>query len=153
MPGPPWSHRRLRNRGFRLTLPRQAVLNIFNQNPRHLTAEEVFFLVHRNYPGIGLATVYRTLNLLTQMRLVHKFNFGDGRNRYELASKFKKKYHHLVCVQCGKIIDYDSPTEKEADSIKEIEKELANKYKFKINSYQIHFYGVCKDCQNKQGGE
>ena len=70
-------------------------LNIFNQNPGHLSAEEVFSLVHRDYPNVGLATVYRALNLLTQMRLIHKFNFGDGRNRYELASKFKKKYQYL----------------------------------------------------------
>jgi len=147
MPAPPWGCRRLRNKGFRLTLPRQVVLNIFNQNPRHLSAEEVFFLVHRDYPNIGLASIYRTLNLLTQMGLIHKFNFGDGRSRYELASKVKKEYHHLVCIQCGRIIDYNNPTEKETESIKEIEKELADKYKFKVNSYQIYFYGVCEKCQ------
>ncbi len=149
MPGPPWGCRRLRNRGFRLTLPRQVVLNIFNQNPQHLSAEEVFFLVHRDYPNIGLASIYRTLNLLTQMGLIHKFNFGDGRSRYELASKTQKEYHHLVCIQCGRIIDYNNPTEKETESIKKIEKELANKHKFKVNSYQIYFYGVCEECQNK----
>lgn len=148
MPGPPWGFKRLKNKGFRLTLPRQVVLNIFNQNPQHLSAEEVFSLVHRNYPDIGLASIYRTLNLLTQMGLILKFNFGDGRSYYELASKSKKEYFHLVCIQCGKIIDYNNPTEEEIKSIKIMEKELADKYNFKVKSYQIYFYGVCEKCQN-----
>jgi len=57
MAGPPWLHNRLRNAGFRLTLPRQAILNVFANNPKHLSAEEIFLSVHKNYPGIiGLWT-------------------------------------------------------------------------------------------------
>jgi Fur family ferric uptake transcriptional regulator len=113
-----------------------------------LSAEEVFLLTHKNYPGIGLATVYRTLNLLTQMGLIRKFNFGDGRSRYELTTKSEKgHHHHLVCTQCGRIIDYNDFMEKEVKFIKELEAELADKHKFKINSHQIYFYGLCDKCQ------
>ena len=75
MIGPSWLYDRFRNAGFRLTLPRQAILNVFAENPEHLSAEEIFLSVHKNYPGIGLATVYRTLDLLTQMDLIFQIHF------------------------------------------------------------------------------
>ena len=148
MLGSPWCRGRFRDAGFRLTLPRQAILNVFIQNPKHLSAEEVFLLLHKDYPGIGLATVYRTLDLLTQMGLIFKFDFGDGRSRYELADEtIKAHHHHLICTRCGRIIDYSDFAEKEKKFIKELETELSKKYKFKISSHQVHFYGLCEECQ------
>jgi len=148
MIGPPWLYDRLRNAGFRLTLPRQAILNVFAENPKHLSAEEIFLSVHKNYPGIGFATVYRTLDLLTQMGLIFKFDFGEGRSRYELASKTAKQHHHhLICTRCSRIIDYSDFMEEEIKFIKGLEAELSKKHKFKINSHQIHFYGLCERCR------
>jgi len=148
MVGSPWLPRRFRNAGFRLTLPRQAILNVFAENPKHLSAEEIFLSVHKNYPGIGLATVYRTLDLLTQMGLILKFDFGDGRSRYELASgAIKEHHHHMVCTRCGRIIDYGDFMEQEVEFMKGLEAELSKKHKFKINSHQIHFYGLCERCR------
>jgi Fur family ferric uptake transcriptional regulator len=141
-------HGRFRNAGFRLTLPRQAILNVFAKNPRHLTAEEIFLSVHKNYSGIGLATVYRTLDLLTQMGFIFKLDFGDGRSRYELATEAAKQHHHhLICTKCGRIIDFSDFMEKETKFVKRLEVELFKKHKFKINSHQIHFYGLCERCQ------
>jgi len=143
-----WYYRRIRDEGFKLTLPRRAILDVFGQNSKHLSAEEIFLLVHRNSPGIGLTTVYRTLDLLTRMGIIFKFGFGDGRSRYELADKTTKGHHrHLVCTRCGRIIDYSDFMEKEEKFTKELGKELSQKYKFKINSHQIHFYGLCDECQ------
>ncbi len=84
MRGPPRWRGRLNNAGFRLTLPRQIILNVLTTTPKDLNAEEISLLVHERYPGIGLATVYRTLDLLTDINLISKFDFGDGRSRYEL---------------------------------------------------------------------
>lgn len=75
MVGSPWLHGRFRKAGFKLTLPRQAILNVFAENPKHLSAEEIFLSVHKNYPGIGLATVYRNLDLLPQMGLIFQIHF------------------------------------------------------------------------------
>ena len=148
MVGPPWLYDRFRNTGFRLTLPRQAILNVFAENPKHLSAEEIFLLVHKNYPGIGFATVYRTLDLLTQMGLIFKLDFGEGRSRYELASEaIKEHHHHLICTRCSRIIDYSDFMEEEIEFIKRLEAELSKKHKFKINSHQIHFYGLCERCR------
>lgn len=148
MRGPPWWQGELKNAGFRLTLPRQAILDVLSGHPEHLSAEEIFFLVHKKYPGVGLATVYRTLDLLTEMDLLSKFDFGDGKSRYELVNRIEKKHHHhLVCVGCGRIIDFSDFIEKEKKFIQELEAELSQKHKFKINSHQICFYGICEKCQ------
>jgi Fur family ferric uptake transcriptional regulator len=139
---------RLKNAGFRLTSPRQAILDVFAENPKHLSAEEIFLSVHKNYPGIGLATVYRTLDLLTQMGLIFKLDFGDGRSRYELASEAAKAHHHhMVCSRCGRIIDYRDFMRQEVKFIKDLEAQLSKKHEFKINRHQIHFYGLCSRCQ------
>jgi len=138
---------RFRNAGFRLTLPRQAILNVLAENHRHLSAEEIFLLLHEDYPEIGLATVYRTLNLLTQMNLISKFYFGDRQYRYELASETAKEHHHIVCNRCNRIIDYDDFIEEEIKFVKKLEAELSKKYKFRIDSHQIRFYGSCEKCR------
>jgi len=83
--GSRWWDGRLRNHSCRITVPRQAILDVLSKESKHLSAEDVFMKVHKGYPGIGLTTVYRTLNLLTQIGLVLKFDFGDGRARYELS--------------------------------------------------------------------
>lgn len=139
---------RFTNAGFRLTLPRQAILNVLKKTQGHLNAEEIFLSINKNYPGVGFATVYRNLSLLTRMGLVSKFYFGDGQSRYELASEaIKGHHHHIICIRCGKIIDYSDFMEKEVKFIKELEEELSRKNNFKINNHQIHFYGLCERCQ------
>jgi Fur family ferric uptake transcriptional regulator len=141
-------HATLAHRGFRLTLSREAILNVFRKDRKHLSAEDVFFAVRKKYPGIGFATVYRTLDLLTRMGLVLKFDFGDGRSRYELASQASKgHHHHMICRRCGRIIDYSDFMDEEVKFIKDLEAELSRKHNFKINSHQIHFYGLCRECQ------
>lgn len=148
MSNPSRFQQRFTNAGFRLTLPRQAILNVLKKTQGHLNAEEIFLSINKNYPGVGFATVYRNLSLLTQMGLVSKFYFGDGQSRYELASEaIKGHHHHIICIRCGKIIDYSDFMEKEVKFIKELEEELSRKHNFKINNHQIHFYGLCERCQ------
>ena len=153
MAGPRW-HGRFRNAGYRLTLPRQTILKVLRQTAKHLSVEDIYLEVHKIYPGIGLTTVYRTLELLTRMGIVSKFDFGDGRSRYELASgEEKKHHHHLICTNCGRIIDYTDFIGEEKKVLDRIEKRIAEKYNFKINSHQVHFYGLCAKCRDKKGGD
>ena len=92
-----WWCNRFAGRGYKLTMSRQAILEVLNSTSRHLSAEEIFLLVHKSYPGTGLATVYRTLDLLTQMGLTCKFDFGDGKSHYELVDgAIKSHHHHLI---------------------------------------------------------
>lgn len=148
--GPPWWQGRFRGYGYRLTLPRQVILDVLSQTSRHLSAEEVYAAVRRVYPAIGLTTVYRTLDLLAQMGLVSKFDFGDGRNRYELiAGPGSEHHHHLICISCGRIIDYSDFIDDEVEFLSMIGKTLSKKHNFKINTHQLQFYGLCSKCQER----
>ena len=147
MPGPRWRGN-FKERGHRMTGPRDAILDVVNKKQGHLTADDIFFEVRKSYPGIGIATIYRTLDLFVRMGLVNKFDFGGGKSRYEFASK-EKHHHHLVCKNCGRVVDYDSFLDEETELIKKIEAELNRKHDFKIDSHQLDFYGLCKSCQRE----
>lgn len=147
--GPPWCHRLFQGHGYRMTAPRQAIIDVLSKSPGHPSAEDMYFEVHRIYPGVGLTTVYRTLELLVQMGIAFKFDFGDGRARYELVEGPKGigHHHHLVCNNCGRIIDYTDFIEDEVELLKRVEAGLSEKFKFKITNHLIQFYGICDKCQ------
>jgi Fur family ferric uptake transcriptional regulator len=149
--GPPWLQGKFRGCGYRLTVPRQAILDVLSKTIKHLSAEDIYLEVHKVYPAIGLTTVYRTLELLVRTGLVFKFDFGDGRARYELSEGPKSigHHHHLVCTGCGRIVDYTDFINEEIELLKQTEKGLSRKYKFKITNHLIQFYGLCYKCKNK----
>ena len=143
-----WAHR-FRGRGCRITVPRQAILDLLSSSSKHLSAEDIYLSVHKTCPGIGLTTVYRTLELLEQMELIHKFDFGDGRSRYELIEGPKSTHHHhLICTGCGRVIDYSDFIEEELKLVKQVEDALSKKHNFKINTHKVHFYGLCSKCHS-----
>lgn len=149
--GPRWWDGRLRKHCSRITIPRQAILDTLSKEKKHLSAEDVFFKVHKKYPDIGLTTVYRTLNLLAQIGLVVKFDFGDGKARYELSFGPEKKahHHHLVCTRCNRVIDYNDFIDEEEKLFEKTEKALAEKYNFEITDHFVRFYGLCDKCKNE----
>jgi len=147
--GPNWWVGRFRGCGYRLTIPREAIIDILSKTSEHLSAEDIYLAVHKVYPNIGLTTVYRTLELLVQLGLVVKFDFGDGRARYELTEgpKGRLHHHHLICANCGRIIDYTDFIDEELELLRKTEKGLEKKFNFKITNHLIQFYGLCEDCQ------
>jgi len=151
MRGPPWWHGRFRGCGYRLTIPRDAILNVLSKASKHLSAEEIYLAVHKIYPAVGLTTVYRTLDLLSGMGLVHKFDFGDGRSRYELSKgPGSIHHHHLICRGCGRVVDYTDFIDEEVKLFKQTEAALSKKYNFKIKSHRVQFYGLCEKCKPKE---
>jgi len=147
--GPPWWHSRFRGCGYRITIPREAILDVLSKTSEHLSAEDIYLAVHKNHPNIGLTTIYRTLELLVHMGLVFKFDFGDGRARFELSEdpKGKRHHHHLVCTSCGRVIDYTDFIDDEIELLSRTEKGLSQKFRFKIANHVIQFYGLCDQCQ------
>ena len=146
--GPPWWHGRFRGCGYRMTVPRQAILDVLSSTSKHLSAEDVYLAVHKRYANVGLTTVYRTLELLVDMGLVFEFDFGDGRKRYELSEgpKGARHHHHLVCTACGRVIDYTDFIDDEVELLNRTEKGLSKKYNFQIKNHLIQFYGLCDRC-------
>ncbi len=146
---PPWWHGYFRGHGYRVTIPRQEILKVLSQTDEHLNAEDIYIKVHKAYPGIGLTTVYRTLELLVNMDIVFKFDVGDGRARYELAMgpKGARHHHHLICTNCGRVIDYTDFINEEKGLINKTENTLSKRYNFKIVNHRIQFFGLCDRCK------
>jgi len=147
-----WWHGKFRGCGYRLTTGREAILDILSKSEGHLSAEDIYMKVHPKYPNVGLTTVYRTLDVLSNLGMVYKLDFGDGRARYELAGgpKGAHHHHHLVCTACGKVIDYADFIDDEVELLRETEKGLGSKYNFKITNHLIQFYGLCDKCNAKK---
>ena len=140
---------RLNNHCCRLTRPRQAILDVLERADGHLDAEQIYKGASRIYPAVGLATVYRNLELLVRIGLVWKFDAGDDKARYEIAQHpGEAHHHHLICKKCNSVIDYSESIDNERDFLKEREKNLSRKYNFKIENHCIDFFGLCNKCKN-----
>ena len=139
---------RFEGHASRLTAPREAILEFLNRSSKHMSAKEIYASLHGSYPGIGLSTVYRTLDLLARMGIITKLAIGDGQSRYECKSREKDEHHHhLICTNCGKIINYSEFLDEELSLVKKTEEKLAKKYNFIIQDHNIEFLGVCEKCK------
>ncbi|MDS9470774.1 Fur family transcriptional regulator [Sporosarcina pasteurii] len=128
---------------YKLTPQREAtVLVLLEHEADHLSAEDVFLLVKEKSPEIGLATVYRTLELLTDLKIVDKINFGDGVSRFDLRKEGADHFHHhLICIECGKV------EEIQEDLLGDVEKIVENRWEFTIKDHWLTFHGICKTCK------
>jgi len=135
---------KLYDREYKMTPQRRVVLEVFANNPEeHLSAEDVFDKVRQSYPEIGLATVYRTLDLFAELDILQKMDFGDGRARYEFTGSQVHHHHHLVCLKCGSV------TEFEDDLLEALEEVIKKKNDFEIVNHELKFYGYCSKCRGK----
>ncbi|MDD5070136.1 MAG: transcriptional repressor [Candidatus Omnitrophica bacterium] len=145
-----WWCGRFKGLGYKLTFSRQAVLDVLSNTDSHLSAEEIYQRVYKLAPKVGLSSVYRTLELLVEIGLVSKYDFGDRRSRYELGQGIQgdNHHHHLVCTGCGKVLNYTDFIDQELELLKKTEKALSKKYNFRITNHLIQFYGVCRRCSD-----
>lgn len=137
---------KLKSTGFKITPQRRAIIEVLIENDNaHLSSEEIYDMVRQNCPEIGLATVYRTMQLLDDINAISKLNLDDGCIRYELnlEGEDMHHHHHLICKECGKII------EVKEDLLDEIEKKVESRYHFSIKDHDLKFYGTCDDCTKK----
>ncbi len=141
--------RLLQNGGYKLTNQREDILKtILENNDEHLSCEEVFNIVSKSNPDIGIATVYRTLLLFEKLNIVYRINFDDGLSRFELNQGTENHHHHhLICVECGKV------REVKLDLLESLEDEIEREGNFKIIDHNVKFYGYCHDCVEKVRNE
>jgi len=134
----------LKQNDFKVTPQRKVILNLFfDKIGDHLSAEEVYNLLQENHPEIGLATVYRTLELYAELDVLQKMSFDDSKNRYELNNNDIHHHHHLICTDCGKVSEFSD------DLLEALEEQITTKTKFKIMDHKVKFYGKCETCYNK----
>ncbi|AFJ62529.1 Ferric uptake regulation protein [Bacillus velezensis] len=138
--------KQLHSSSYKLTPQREATVRVLLENEEdHLSAEDVYLLVKEKSPEIGLATVYRTLELLTELKVVDKINFGDGVSRYDLRKEGAAHFHHhLVCMECGAV------DEIEEDLLEDVEEVIERDWKFKIKDHRLTFHGICHRCRGDE---
>ncbi|MBU2703511.1 Fur family ferric uptake transcriptional regulator [Sporomusaceae bacterium BoRhaA] len=132
------------NGQYKLTRQREIIFHTLTDHAgRHLSAEDIYNTVRQQYPEIGLATIYRAMELFNNLGIVQKLDFGDGCHRYELCDHHSRQHHHMICIVCGKVIEMAGylPDKFEPD--------ISHMNDFSILDYQLYFYGYCKECQSK----
>ncbi len=138
----------LKERGLKVTRQRLVVLEVLAENQEnHLTAEEIYERVKVENPDIGLATVYRTVQLLLELELIDRINLDDGYVRYEIADMEENehhRHHHLICLRCGSVTAFQN------DMLEALETGVKAALGFQVTDHEVKLYGFCKDCLEKE---
>jgi len=131
--------------GYKYTNQRQAVLEVMLQHKKqHLCVEELYDDMKKDYPHIGVATVYRTVQILNKIGFVQHISLEDGILRYQIIdSEEKHEHHHLICEICGKIIDVQE------DMLECLEEQVYVNEGFKVTNHKVKVFGICKNCLEK----
>ena len=124
----------LEERGYRTTSPRRSVVRTIAAKDRHFTAEEL----RDQLPGLGRATIYRSLKLLVEAGALCRVLLEDGNLHYQLSHR--GHHHHLLCVECGASQDLVGC------DIEETLKEVASANSFQVSGHWLEVYGRCRSC-------
>jgi len=127
----------LRSRGYRLTNQRRAIVGEL-EGARHLSAEEIYDRLKESQPGMGLSTVYRTLDMLHEIGVVRKGDFGEGYSRYELETE--RVHHHARCDSCGRVIEFNE------ELMEYLALQVERETGFVTDWHEITLHGRCAAC-------
>lgn len=130
----------LRPAGGKRSIKRDRILKIFLDQKGHLTADELYDLVRQEDPGIGRATVYRTLQWMVSSGIAHKVDFGEGRSRFE-PSLSHPRHFHLICNECHRSSEFLS------SDIEAMLEEVIASRGFTAQQTVIQVFGVCEECR------
>lgn len=128
----------LREKGYKLTDQRRLIIEAFNENPGHHTAQEIFDLVKEKLNGINFSTIYRNLELLNTLEIINKLQIESGISHYELHGS--GHHHHIICKKCGATREID------ICPYKNLEEEQLNAIGFKATDHKFEIYGYCSRC-------
>ncbi len=134
----------LKNNSLKFTRQRELVLKTLYERNEHFTPEDLYILLKSSYPelNIGIATVYRTLNLLEGSGLATSISFGVAGKKFELANK--PHHDHMICKSCGLIIEFQN------EKIEQLQLEIAKMSHFKITSHLMQLRGLCEKCAKSE---
>ena len=129
--------RYMREHGLKNTRQRQMIIDVFLGTDEHMAIDELLSEVQRNMPGVGYATVYRTMKLLSEAGVAQERRFGDGQTRYEPAT-IGEHHDHLICATCGHIFEFEDPV------IEDRQREIATARGLRIVSHRHDIIGECQ---------
>ncbi|SFR68600.1 Fur family transcriptional regulator [Anaeromicropila populeti] len=136
----------LKSNGLKVTNQRIAILEVMEKRPEeHLTVEEIYDYVKEKYSDIGLATVYRTIQVLSDLNVIDKLNLDDGYVRYELNIASEEgeghHHHHLICLKCGSVLTFRD------DLLETLEERIQKSLNFQVTDHEVKLYGYCEECR------
>ena len=129
----------LRRHGYKLTPQRRAVIHVIASSQDHLTPATIYRKVHQDHPNIGLVTIYRTLEILAELELICELHAGGICRSYTISTL--QHHHHLICSNCGVVIDFTG------HDLSELEQRLSIETGFEIEDHLLEFFGLCRACQ------
>ena len=124
---------------LKLTRQRELILTAFLRQ-EHVTAETMYHQLAKNEPHLGLATIYRTLNLFCEAGIAQARHFGT-QTQYDNISH-KGHHDHLICTGCGTIVEFENC------EIERLQEEVATKNGFVIQTHRLELYGLCARCRH-----
>lgn len=128
----------LEKKDLKLTSQRRTILHQAMREG-HFSAEQLLVFSKKEDPTVSKATVYRTLALLKEAKILEEQDFGDGKKLYERAQG-RKHHDHLICIKCGTIIEFEN------DAIERLQDSEAKKNHFKIVYHSLKLFGFCQSC-------
>ncbi len=132
---------KLKERGYRATPQRVALLNVIATSEEHPSATQIFEQMRQQFPTTTLATVYKTLTLLKELGEVLELEFSGAENRYDGNKPYP--HLHLLCIKCRRIID------PETEQLGHLPDKVARATGYRIVGQRFDLYGVCPECQRK----
>ena len=129
----------LNGAGLRVTNQRALILEIIRHGQGHLDADEIYRRARQKYPRLSLSTVYRALQKFKKLGLVEEVHFDEGHHHYEV--KPSSKHHHLVCLGCGKVIEFRYPLSHY------VKRKVTEAKNFDIVHTEVHVTGYCSKCR------
>ncbi|MGD8321214.1 MAG: Fur family transcriptional regulator [Gemmatimonadota bacterium] len=132
--------RYLREQGLPVTHQREVVAEVVFASEDHLSVDDIEQRLRERGDRIGKATIYRTLDLLVRSRLVEEHDFGEGFKRYEHRLSRQPVHEHLICMECGKVIEFQS------DEIQAVEARMRSEHGFVPVRHRLEIHGLCREC-------
>ena len=130
----------LKASGMRATSQRALILEVIRRG--HLDADEIYRQVRRKRPRLSLSTVYRTLRMFKELGLVEELHFDEAHHHYDMKAAFE--HHHLVCLGCGKVVEFECPLSPK------MQRGIAREKGFEISGVEIRMTGYCSKCRQKR---
>ena len=128
--------------GLRVTSQRALILEIIRHGRGHLDADEIYRRAREKQPRLSLSTVYRTLQTLKKLGLVEELHFDEEHHHYEV--KPSAEHHHLVCIGCGKVVEFKCPLSKE------VKDDVSREKDFEVTEVEVQMRGYCPKCRQKK---
>lgn len=128
----------MRRKGLKLTRQRETILRAFLAGQKHVAIDGLLAETRRLHPGVGHATVYRTMRLFVEAGIAHEHNFTDGPAQYEPAEAGDDDHHdHLICTACDRIVEFEN------EEIEALQERVAAAHGFRLTDHRMQLFGVC----------